>query len=89
MGRLYQDSEMAAITTGGLGIMGLYKKMLWILVPLVFVLFGLALFVNAWATKQRDIYWKEAERRCIVEIVRCELLHRPHRVLPDGRQVPS
>lgn len=66
MGRLYQDSEMAAITTGGVGILGLYKKLIWIIVPLSCLLFLLALFVNAWSLKQRGLLWKDAEKRVAI-----------------------
>lgn len=62
-GRLYQDSEMSAITASGMGSIQLYKTLLWILLPLAMLMLWMSLYVNAWAVGLEDELWKDAEQR--------------------------
>lgn len=51
-GRMYRDNEMSALGSGGIGLLSLYKYILWTVVPLALIGSVLAIETNPWAMKQ-------------------------------------
>ncbi|HWP94445.1 MAG TPA: LPS export ABC transporter permease LptF [Gammaproteobacteria bacterium] len=60
-GRLYRDSEMAAMMACGIGPRELYVPLLALAGLLVCVLLALTLFVDPWAARRADIVRKNAQ----------------------------
>lgn len=52
LGRLYRDSEIYAIKASGVSLYGLVKSASLLILPLVFILFYLALFSAPWSSQQ-------------------------------------
>ena len=65
-GRLYHDSEMAAIMSAGIGPMQWYRPLMVVAVPLTLVLLILLLFVQPIISYQRELI--KADMRSQVEI---------------------
>lgn len=51
-GRMYQDSEMVAIQASGVGLVRLYRPMLWLILPVAMILAGLSLYVSPWSVQK-------------------------------------
>jgi lipopolysaccharide export system permease protein len=53
-GRMYQDSEMVAIQASGVGLLRLYRPVLWLTLPVVMILAGLSLYVSPWSVQKTE-----------------------------------
>jgi lipopolysaccharide export system permease protein len=62
LGRLYRDSEMAAMTACRVGPMGIYRPLLWLAVPLAAVVAWIAIDVGPRALSEVDRIAAEARR---------------------------
>jgi lipopolysaccharide export system permease protein len=67
-GRLYRDSEMAALMACGVGIRDLYRPLLRLAGLLAAVLLVLALFVGPWAAEKSFLVRKHAEHEAEVAV---------------------
>ena len=54
MGRLYKDSEMAALFACGIGSQRLYRGILALTLPLVMLSIGLSLYLAPWTAAEQD-----------------------------------
>jgi lipopolysaccharide export system permease protein len=66
-GRLYNDSEMAAIMSAGIGPLRWYRPLMLIAVPLTALLLVLLLFVQPIISQQRAILWADIYSRTEVD----------------------
>lgn len=62
LGRLYRDSEMAAMTACRVGPMGIYRPLLWLVVPLALGVAWLSIEVGPSALREVDRIGAEARR---------------------------
>lgn len=62
-GRLYKDSEMAAIMSAGLGPVQWYRPLLFVAVPTTFLMFFVMLIVSPYVAEQRDGIMTEIKNR--------------------------
>jgi lipopolysaccharide export system permease protein len=63
LGRLYRDSEMAAMTACRVGPMGVYRPLMWLAVPLAAAVAWLAIDIGPHALSQVDRIGAEARRQ--------------------------
>ncbi len=63
MGRLYKDSEMAAMSACGIGTAQLYRPVVALAVPLACVTAVLSLYLAPWAASQQDKIKHRSESR--------------------------
>ncbi|WP_090483874.1 LPS export ABC transporter permease LptF [Ectothiorhodospira mobilis] len=63
LGRLYKDSEMAALMACGVGYGGLYRPVLLVSLPLAGILLALSLTVGPWSKLQVDEIRAESAQR--------------------------
>ncbi len=63
LGRLYRDSEMAAMTACRVGPMGVYRPLMWLAVPLAAAVAWLAIEVGPHALSEVDRIGAEARRQ--------------------------
>lgn len=63
LGRLYRDSEMAAMTACRVGPMGVYRPLMWLAVPLAAAVAWLAIVVGPHALSQVERIGAEARRQ--------------------------
>ncbi|HNP36751.1 MAG TPA: LPS export ABC transporter permease LptF [Woeseiaceae bacterium] len=63
LGRLYRDSEMAAMTACRVGPMGVYRPLLWLALPLVAAVAWLSIEIGPSALQQVDTIGAEARRQ--------------------------
>lgn len=61
LGRLYKDSEMAAMMACGVGPLHLYRALVWILLPVVLLVGGLSLFAAPAASQAINRVQQEAQ----------------------------
>lgn len=78
-GRLYRDSEMAALAACGVGPRQLYKALFLLAVPLAGLVGWLALEVGPWASRVGEQVQAEAEQRVDVQGVRAGRFMQPER----------
>ncbi len=62
-GRLYKDSEMAAIMSAGCGAMDLYRPLLWLLIPASLILLVMTLFVVPQLNARNDILMEQQKNQ--------------------------
>lgn len=62
LGRLYKDSEVAAMMGCGVSLGGLYRPFLWLSVVLALITAWLAFVAGPWAGRQVDYISKDARR---------------------------
>lgn len=67
-GRLYRDSEMAALQACGVGVRDLYRPLLRLALLLAVVLLALATVVGPWAADKSNIVRKNAERQAEISV---------------------
>jgi lipopolysaccharide export system permease protein len=67
-GRLYRDSEMAALQACGVGVRDLYRPLLRLALLLAVVLLLLATVVGPWAADKSNIVRKNAERQAEISV---------------------
>jgi lipopolysaccharide export system permease protein len=71
LGRMYRDNEMAALGSGGIGLLQLTKYVLLTVVPLALIGSGLSFELNPWAMKQTAVVLlnekENADVRLLVE----------------------
>lgn len=67
-GRLYRDSEMAALMACGVGVRDLYRPLLRLALLLAVLLLGLAALVAPWAAEKSNIVRKNAERQAEISV---------------------
>ncbi|APZ43248.1 LPS export ABC transporter permease LptF [Acidihalobacter ferrooxydans] len=63
LGRLYRDSEMAALQAAGIGQGRIYSGLLLLAVPLALLLLWLMLAVYPWASAKSDTIQREGQQR--------------------------
>ena len=68
LGRMYRDSEMAALMACGVGVRDLYRPLLRLAGILAVVLLGLALLVGPWAANKSFMVRKHAEREAEIAV---------------------
>lgn len=66
-GRLYNDSEMSAIMSAGIGPMQWYRPLMLIAIPITLLLFVLLMFVKPVITHQRALITAEIQSRTEVD----------------------
>ena len=69
-GRLYRDSEMTAFQVAGVGQGALARVLLWIVLPMSGMLFGLMLLAYPWASQQSYIIQREGQQQAGMTLVR-------------------
>lgn len=62
LGRLYADSEIAAMAGCGVGLGRLYRPFLWLAVTLALLTAALSFALGPWAGRQADFLVKDAKR---------------------------
>ncbi len=63
MGRLYKDSEMAALYACGVSTQRLYQPILMLAIPVSIATLGLSLFLAPWTSAQQDAIKHKAEHQ--------------------------
>lgn len=69
IGRMYQENEIYAMHSSGIGVWLLIKKLLWVLLPLLLLLLWLALFANPWAKNYQDDIWEKSQQRLDINTI--------------------
>lgn len=63
LGRLYRDSEMPAMMACRVGVLGIYRPLSWVLMPLIAGVAWLAMDVGPWALTEIERIGLEARRQ--------------------------
>lgn len=66
-GRLYRDSEMAAIMSAGIGPLQLYRPLMFVAIPVTVLLFVLMLYVKPIITHQRALITAKIQSQAEVD----------------------
>lgn len=69
LGRMYQENEIYAVHSGGVGALSLMRKLLWVLLPLLILMLWFALVVNPWAKNYQDEIWRDSQQRLDINTV--------------------
>jgi lipopolysaccharide export system permease protein len=76
LGRLYRDSEMAALMACGVGPGDLYRILAWTALPICLLAGWLSLFASPWAADQAHTLQREAESEAEFAIFESGGFHR-------------